>query len=252
MSSRYLYCFVRADRDAAFDAAGIEDEPIDVVTADGVGAVVHDCDGLYDSDDPTTVKRWLLAHQSVVDAAGEAFGTPLPARFDTVIDGDDDRLAGWLADRADELRARLDEVAGHWEYRIGVSWDPSEFERDARESDDRLRELSERGAAAGEGTAYLLEQQADERLRELVDGRRRELQAALLDRIDPAVAAVEDDVEAATPDDEDGVTVAGVAVLSAQEDALGDRLDDYVDAHDVAVAFTGPWPPYSFAPEVDE
>lgn len=250
MTGRYVYCFVRATPGAALDASGIEGEPVDVVTADGVGAVVHDSDGLYDSDDPTTVRRWLLAHQSVVDAAGEAFGTPLPARFDTVIEGDGDRLAGWLADRADDLGARLDEVAGHWEYRIGVSWDPTGFERDARESDDRLRDLRERRAAAGEGTAYLLEQQADERLEELVDGRARELRAALLDRIDPAAAAVEDDVEAATADDADGVTVAGVAVLSAAEEALGDRLDDYVDAHDVAVTFTGPWPPYSFAPEV--
>ena len=43
-----------------------------------------------------------------------------------------------------------------------------------------------------------------------------------------------------------------VAVL-ADDDAettLGERLDTIVEQDGVAVRFTGPWPPYTFAPDI--
>ncbi|MFT4957909.1 MAG: hypothetical protein ACI9EZ_001228, partial [Halobacteriales archaeon] len=82
----YVYCLVDT-RDVGtpeIETTGIDGEPVEVIDVDGVGVVTHVTDGLYDSDDQEEIKRWLLAHQSVVDAAGESFGTPLPLQFDTV------------------------------------------------------------------------------------------------------------------------------------------------------------------------
>jgi hypothetical protein len=96
-SGRYLYCLVdlAAGSEETVDIAGIEDEPVSLVTAqrDSIGALVHSREEPFDSTDLKKLRDWLLAHQQVVDAAGDRFGTPLPVRFDTVIEGDDSDVA---------------------------------------------------------------------------------------------------------------------------------------------------------------
>jgi hypothetical protein len=263
--ARYVYCLVDpagndggdADPDRLAGTTGLDDAPVRLVgggdDAAGVGAVVHDCESVYDTDDEARLRRWLLAHQRVVDAATEAFGAPLPVRFDTVIDGDDDAVVGWLASVADAVREGLASVAGCREYRVCVHWtaDADDFEARARESDARLADLADERDAASEGRGFLVGKQYDARLRELRRARIGELDDAARE----AVAGVARSVDAGDPDEldaDDGVPVASLSVLAPvdDEERLGDRLDDYVDAHPVTVRFTGPWAPYSFAPEV--
>jgi hypothetical protein len=257
---RYLYCLVGlGGHDPALETTGIEGAPVRVVGVDlgagAVGAVVHDADGLYDSTDPAEVRRWLVAHQSVVDAAADRFGTPLPVRFDTVVEGGDDALAGWVRGHGEEILAALDRVAGRREYRLHVAWDRAAFEDRVEGTDDRLVELRAEASEASEGRAFLVGKQAEERLRELAAERRRELLAALRERVEGVVVEMED----ADPRDDDGeadvegTPIGGVTVLCDRdrETELGDRLDAYVDAHEVSVTFSGPWPPYSFVPGVD-
>lgn len=254
---RYLYALVDADRGdpEAFEARGLEGRAVRVLTVEGIGAVVHDCAGLYDSEDPLTVREWLLAHQRVTDAATEAFGAPLPVRFDTVLQGGDETVREWVRSRIATVRECLDRVRGCREYHVGVRWNDEGFEAEVRESDDRLAELADSGESAGEGTAFLREKQYEQRLAELRRARHERLETALFEAIGPAVEAVAGQESPndgpLTPDDvpEEVVTVA-VRAETAREDDLGDRLDGYVDEFDVEVRFTGPWPPYSFVPDL--
>jgi hypothetical protein len=256
---RYLYCLVAADDDAVLDVEGIEGAEPRVVGTGGVAAVVHDRADPYDSDDPARVQRWLLAHQRVVDAATETFGTPLPLRFDTLLTGDDATVRAWLADHSDHVGAELDRLAGHREYRVHVHWDTDAFETEVRETDDRLRELLAKRDAADPGEGFLVEKQADERLRELRRARRGELLDRLVELVGPVAveSELDDDpgsqFEADAGGDADGPPGAHVATLSvlaaqADEGRLGDRLDEFVADPALSVRFTGPWPPYSFAP----
>ncbi len=167
---RYLYCVVESGDDAELSENGIDGEPISVLVQDGLGAVVQPCDSPYDSDDLATVREWLVTHQSVIDAAGEAFGTPLPFRFDTILKGDDDAVREWLVDQSEMLESHLDELAGHWEYRVGVAWDEERVRDELRAEDEELADLRERIDDASEGTAFLLEKQYDNRLRDLQAG----------------------------------------------------------------------------------
>jgi hypothetical protein len=296
--ARYLYCVVDAsgnDPDsgaaadpAAFTAEGLDDAPVRVLRAgdasgDGesaLAAVVHDCDGLYDTDDETTLRRWLLAHQRVVDAAMASFGAPLPVRFDTVLEGGDDTVRGWLDAVGETARAGLGRVAGCREYRTIVQWtvDTETFEADARARDDRLAELASEREAASEGRGFLLQKQYDARLRECRRERVADLSAALREAVDPVARAVESTDGGSTSasgataagssengggtvsgaaegdgdGDDGGIEVARLSILAplADEDRLGERLDAYVADRPVAVQFTGPWAPYSFVPEL--
>lgn len=265
---RYLYCLVytpSADEDADDEVApdwsteGIDDEPVSVITAGAVGAVVHPCDSLYDTDDPQTIQQWLLSHQGVVDEAGEEFGTPIPFQFDTILTGGDEALVEWLRSESDRLETELSALAGHWEYRIEVTHHEG-ARSEIADSDDELSTLQERIDNAASGTAYLLEQQYDKELTKRLRQHRQQQARSIADRISPHVAALESlgtrrstglDIETGQDDETD--PIARFAVLATDEgaDALGDELDEIAADPGVEVRFTGPWPPYTFAPELD-
>ncbi|WP_049924571.1 gas vesicle protein GvpL [Halopiger djelfimassiliensis] len=258
---RYLYCVVRADADATFETTGVDGEPVSIVVEDGIGAIVHACDDLYDSADLAQVKRWLVRHQTVVDEAGEAFGTPIPFQFDTILRGDDAGLREWLRETHDTLERALSELAGHWEYRVEVVETDPVDDAALIEHDDRLRELDERIAASETGTAFLLEKQFDQRLAAVRESRREALTGDLEARLDERAREVHSlerspsaTLEGASGESDaaDGETLCRLTLL-AHEDAegeIGSVLDDVAATDGLEVRFTGPWPPYTFAPEL--
>jgi hypothetical protein len=259
--ARYCYCAVAVpDEETEHSLAieGVEDEPVRLLVEGTVGLLVHDCAGLYDSADPTEVQGWLLSHQAVVDAATERFGTPVPFRFDTVVQGDDETVRAWLADHRERFAEILADLAGCSEYRIEVLVDEETLDAGIVESDDRLRELAARRDDSTEGTAFLVDKQYDKRLKEL----RRSRRTARTERLATRVAEHAREVQ--EPDDptttlgdtpeKEGAVQARLTALADDEgvEAIGSILDDVAAERGVTVRFTGPWPPYSFVPEVDD
>jgi len=252
---RYLYCVVNVDDDAAdFSETGIDGGSVSVLVRDGMGAVVQPCESPFDSDDLGRVREWLLTHQSVVDAAGQAFGTPLPFRFDTILKGDDDAVLEWLADQSETLETHLAELTGHWEYRVGVAWDEDRVQDELEADDAELAELRAKVEEANEGTAFLLKKQYDNRLRDLRRARQEELTARLREGLDPLVSEFEVlDSSRGILDSDSSDEVVQVAFLAHEkrEGEIGELLDDVAADPGIEIRFTGPWPPYSFAPELD-
>ncbi len=257
-NGRYVYCLVdiKTGDPTALSVTGIDDEPIFVIDSERVGAVVHECDTLYDTDDMEQVKQWLLTHQQVIDAAGEQFGTPLPMRFNTILEGGDASVTQWLREQHGKIREELTSFAGTWEYRVRLFWEPSTFEDQIVDQDDRLQELQHRQQQSGAGKVFLLAKQYDKRLRELKQDHRTELTARLKETVSPVVTELIEQ-EPHSPLSEptsstDGEQVARLAVLADETDetALGARLDELVEQEGVSIRFTGPWPPYTFAPDI--
>ncbi|AXR77889.1 Gas vesicle synthesis protein GvpL/GvpF [Natrarchaeobaculum sulfurireducens] len=262
---RYLYCLVRADEGASLETAGVDGEPVSVVVEDGIGAVVHACDGLYDSADLAQVRRWLVHHQTVVDEAGEAFGTPIPFQFDTILRGDDATVREWLRVESATIERYLEGLADHWEYRIEVvEIDPVDDET-LIERDERLRDLETQIDDAESGTAYLLEKKRDQRLATVRAARRESVAADLESRLDQVArevhalerspsAALADDVTGGGEHGPDGEALCRFTVLAHADDegVIGSVLDDVAAIDGLEVRFTGPWPPYTFAPALGD
>jgi hypothetical protein len=257
---RYLYCVVDADDRTAASLAesGVDGQTPFLIERDGLGAVVHDCDAPYESNDPGTVREWLLDHQAVVDESGETFGTPLPFRFGTILKGNDERVREWLDEEAGRLRDALADFAGQWEYRIEVLREANALDDRLAAENDRLAELQERRRDASEGTAFLVEKQYERALREVRERRLREEAAALADRLADIASEVETvDRSGSLLDDDREAEDAHRSTLTvlapeAREENLGDVLDEYAERPEVEIRFTGPWPPYSFAPELGD
>lgn len=263
---RYVYCVVRrseADETDEADEEWLSADGVDggspyLVESDGVAAVVQPCSSPFESEDVRQLRRWLLQHQTVVDDAGETFGTPIPFRFDTVVDGGDDAVTSWLAEEGETFQAVLDALAGCWEYRIEAGFDAERLAEDV-DDDPELRELAAQREEASAGKAHLLDKKYERRRDGLV-----------ADRVDAHRAELTEELEARTEamqavDDSDGATFADAAgeetadadvesislsVLAAREaeTEIGDLLESVADETGASVKFTGPWPPYSYAP----
>ncbi|WP_224270095.1 gas vesicle protein GvpL [Haloprofundus salinisoli] len=260
---RYLYCVVAVDEGEAgtdwTESNAVDDAEAYLVVADGIGAVVHRCERTPNPNDLSTVKRSLLRHQHVVDAAGDAFGTPLPLRFGTVVEGGDAAVREWLVETAATQRRHLDAFAGKWEYRIEVGWEEDALAETVEASDDRLAELAETLDDSSEGTSFLVQKQYDKRLSDLVYAEREERVAALAERLDPLVEEMEElgrpAVSLEDADGSDSGPSFRVAVLAPEENEIpiGDVLDEVKSNPETTdVQYTGPWPPYTFAPSLDD
>ncbi len=141
---RYLYCVVSVDETASFSAEGIEGGSVSIHVEDDLGAIIQPVESVFDSDEMTRVRQWLLTHQSVVDSAGSTFGTPLPFRFDTIFTGDEGVVSEWLRDNYSDLLRALDWLAGRWEYRIDVRWNEELVSEQLRTEDVELQQLATR------------------------------------------------------------------------------------------------------------
>ena len=267
---RYLFCLVSLDEVQRshdelqpgideFSTTGIDDETAYLVTTDGIGAVVQHCESLFDSDDVRQVQRWLLAHQRVVDEAGETFGTPLPFQFDTILKGDDAAVRDWLERTANRLESELETFAGHWEYRIQVTWADDHLTSAVLEANEELRAMRPEEDDVGEGTAFLREKQFAQRLERARRARCEELAGDLearLNRLARSVTSLGPPRIASSigVDDDRPEPFARFAVLAREDRAgeIGDELDEIAAIPGIEVTYTGPWPPYTFAPALGE
>lgn len=258
VESRYVYCLVDTTGVSTLDVDinGVAGNALSLVEHDGIGAVVHDCESLYDSDNEAEIKRWLMQHQRVVDAVSDVFGTPLPVRFDTIIEDDDAAVRGWLSSQAETIRTQLAALSGCWEYRIEVLWDDHSYREEVAATDETLQELERRKSDSSAGKAFMLQKQYSKYLRERILERETELQALLEEQVLPVVNdhTVQDSSANESADEDDdhrSVTKRSVLADESDEMALGERLDTVAAERGVKIRFTGPWPPYTFAPELE-
>ncbi|MCU4753517.1 GvpL/GvpF family gas vesicle protein [Halobacteria archaeon AArc-curdl1] len=258
---RYIYCVVDVEAGEELEATGIDDEPVRVITTDGIGAVVHDCDDVYDSNDHTEIHRWLLRHQSVTDEAAEAFGTPLPFQFATIFRGNDEVVCEWLKAERDNLEDALDSLAGHWEYRIEIVRTELIDAQALESDDDRLAELRAEIESATPGRKFLLESKYDDRLGRIRSDRNESIIHDVRERLETHAREVHEldpspdtRLQTDAKRSKEGRPIGRLTVL-AREDLqsdIGSVLDDVAGKPGLEVTFTGPWPPYSFTPSFGE
>lgn len=253
---RYLYCVVYADDDESFTTEGIEGRDVSLLVEDGLGAVVQSVNSVYDSDDMTRVRQWLLKHQRVVDTAGGEFGTPLPVRFDTIFKGGDETVVEWLRRNHRQLDDALDWLSGCWQYRIEVRWDEQAVGEKLTQEDTKLQELETRIDSASDGTRYLLESQFEQRLAQRLEQRRNRLQERLIEEIMPYAVGIQRSKGTSNvlsaENDTHIETAVQLSVLTerSHEEQIGEKLETIAEREHHDVRYTGPWPPYSHAPQI--
>jgi gas vesicle protein GvpL/GvpF len=170
---------------------------------------------------PRPSPETLWSHEAVVRRL-MALGAVLPLRFGTMLDGEQ-ALREILSERHDEFAEGLERVRGHVELGVRVLGAPAR----------------ERPQGQGSGRAYLMA---------LHDAHHRTERTAR--EVHEPLAAVADDARLRPPAAPPTILAAAYLVDRGRVDAFKAHVSALnAERDDVSIAWSGPWPPYSFVPE---
>jgi hypothetical protein len=247
----YVYAIVAAPSSSALEVSGIEEQPVHWLEHDGFGvaaSVVDPSDWTGDAGaehlkDLAWVGPRAYRHEQVVEAVMEAHAAVYPARFGTLYSRPD-RLRQALDARRDLLRDFLASVEGTAEWAVKGLLDREQAATRGDAPDDES------------GTAYLQRKKAQQ-----------EATAALDDWLDTVAETLFDPL-AAQADDARVLSVPADAgrdrevafnwaflVPEARTDAFRTAVQTQSDRYaddGVTLDLTGPWPPYTFRPSLEE
>jgi len=260
----YVYCVARGDGHYLLGPIGLDARLVYTLDSGGIRAVVHNCQAEpYQSEDPQVVKRWVMAHQRVVRAATEAFGTVLPMTFDMIVragagGGATAAVKAWLDEGRDRFAHLLDRLADKAEFGVQVFWDREAIAATLVEDDDELRRMQDEARSKPKGLAHLLQQKLAKAVRTAMEEQADRFAQDFYARIRRCVEDVRVDKlkkgnggkghRAAIH--RGGVPKQMLLNLSCLVQAgsgdLGQVLDEIQETKGISVRFTGPWPLYSF------
>jgi hypothetical protein len=247
----YVYCVARGDGNCLLGPIGLGGQVVYTVGSGDIRAVVHNCRAEpYQSQDPQVVQGWVVAHQNVVLAAAEAFGTVLPMAFDMIVRGASGggaagALRDWLDERRDRFPRLLDRLAGKAEYGVQVLWDRQVIAAWLVESDDELHKMQNEAQGKPKGLAHLLGQKLAKAIRAAMEKQADLFAQDFYARIRRCVEDVR--VDKLKKVDGGKQMLLNLSCLMQQGSGeLGRVLDDLQQTKGISVRFTGPWPPYSF------
>jgi hypothetical protein len=231
VSAVYVYAVVRPALGGAL-GRGVRDEPLSVLTAGAVAAVVGEVD-----DAPATTPEHVRGHDAVVKRLAELTDAILPARFGTV--HAPSVVADWLAATAERLIEALHLVAGREQMTLHVFESATADETGSVQRSDAPMIAMTSGA----GARYLAERQRYWRDRAAPP----ELES-LRSALGGLIAA-----ERVEPRDAPGFRVSVYHLITrGQSDAYRDAVETHRDrVPGLHVRVSGPWAPYAFVPTME-
>ncbi|MFB6283155.1 MAG: gas vesicle protein GvpL [Halobacteria archaeon] len=250
---RYLYCLFSLGGDCSIEKEGVDGEKVYCISVGDLTAAVHTCDGIYDTDDRDKVREWLFRHQYVIDSVGEEYGTPIPFRFDTLIEGGDEQVEEWISENYDDLEDILEQYNGRWEYRAQLYWNVDELDRELIDSNPELSDLRKEIESGGSGRSFLLEKKLKAKLKDYRAEKGKEFMDGIKDDVEDNVVEIEESKPTGENTAEGEKKHVGSLVILMEkgaEEQVGEVLDEVAARPGVEIKYTGPWPPYSFISEV--
>jgi len=247
----YVYCVAHSAAGCDLGATGIDSTEVRGIPFQDICAIVHDCTAEpYQSDDEAVVRRWVEAHQRVVDSAMERFHTVLPLSFDTVVRGGEDAspeaaVLDWLRDEYNELKGKIDRLRGKREYGVQVFYDPVALGEAVARGRDDIARLRREMDMQSPGTAYMLRHKLEKALKTAVE-------EAVQERFKDfyrTIGGHAEDVKIGKLGPGNGrVMLMNLSCLVTEDKVaeLGDELEKIESIDGFSVRFTGPWAPYSF------
>ena len=198
------------------------------------------------------MKVWVIAHQKVVDAAWQRFGTVIPIGFDTIIRGNEvadpeENMKNWLRDDYDNLKTKMEKVKGRAEYGVQVFWDSKVMAQKITEESLEVKKLEEEVKSKPRGLAYMYRQKLEELLRKEMGKQADRYFKEFYEKIKPHANDLHVE-KTKKAEDENMQMLMNLSCLLPKDGSkvLGDELEKINAVEGFSVRYTGPWPPYSF------
>jgi hypothetical protein len=254
----YVYAVTRAGVVVTGAPPGLDDSAVRIVELADLAAVVSPAHGAHyaaheverRSEDVNWVAPRASAHDAVVTWLADR-GPVIPLPMFTLFT-DERRVREMLRQRANDLRATLERVAGADEFGLRVFRLEDVLLKHVATLSDRVETLERQAREATPGQRYLLERKLDTERR--TEARRIALEVAgeaYASLVPHARESVREPLPAKARED-----AAGVAVLNAYFLVERANLEPFQrevtslvrtrEAQGFRFDFTGPWPPYHF------
>jgi hypothetical protein len=236
----YVYGLMRADDVRAGGDFAQDKPPIEVVVHEDLAALTSAVEG-----EPVRLRREAVtSHSDVLQRALER-GPVLPMRFGTVVPDADTLKRDLLAARREQMRARLDELAGKAEFRLKVTYKEEPMLRSILAQDPALKRSAEAIRGLPAEASHFQRVGLGERITLAVQARRDSDAQQLLSELASLAVAVEV-----------GALQQPEMALNASflvSDEMRDRFDQTVErlaserAQLTEFKLIGPLPAHSFA-----
>jgi hypothetical protein len=253
---RYIYGIATGGKDVNLGQIGINGSRVYTVTYQELSAIVHSCPlAPYQSTDEEQVKKWVIMHQNVLDAAKGHFEIIIPLGFDTIIKcseedvSPDEFVRDWLKRESGRFRDVITHIAGKDEYAVQISYTPALLSKyTVRLSPEALRVKNEM-AGKSPGIAYIYQQKLARILKADLEKLTDAWYLDFFERIKKQTDSIK--IEKNRKLDADKVMLLNLSCLVAKKkvDGLGEELEKIKNMEGFFVHFSGPWPPYSFVVE---
>jgi hypothetical protein len=254
----YVYCVARDPARCLLGPIGLDGADVYTLASANLCVVVQNCRAeTCRSEQPDTIKRWMLTHQSVVAEATKAFGTVLPMAFNMIVAASEggtaleqwhtagENLMAWLDEKRDRFTGLLHKLAGKAEYGVQVFWDPKVITAALVQSDPELHRIREEARTKPKGLAYMLQQKLAKAARAALEAQADRHIACFYAQVRECVEDIR--VGPLKKVDNGRQMLLNLSCLMDRGSvALGRVLDEIQGTEGVSVRFTGPWPPYNF------
>ncbi|MBI2060270.1 MAG: GvpL/GvpF family gas vesicle protein [Nitrospirae bacterium] len=247
----YVYCVAEGSQEIDPGLKGIEGGSVFSLSAQGLSAIVQECDAPLPTEDARRVSEWVMVHQTVVESMWEKCSAVVPSSFGAVVvpkDGKsaEENLREWLALEAESLRGKMAKLRGKAEYGVQVSWDPMIVGPRLTKNDAEIQKLEQEIQGKTPGAAYLLKQKLEGLVRRRLEAGADIYFKEFYQRI--KACSLEVQVEKARREQPPRQMLANFSCLMPKGDAsgLGNELEKIGRIEGFFLRFTGPWPPYSF------
>ena len=256
--ARYLYCVAESGVETSLGKIGLDGEEVYTIPFMDLCAVVHNCPPEpYKSEDSEVVKRWVVAHEKVVETVWERFGNVLPAGFDTIIKGEEDanaeeNIKKWLKQEHVNLKEKMNRIRDKAEYGVQIFWDPKLMADEIARADQEIQSLNQDIKLRPKGMAYMLRQKLENLLKKKLEKKVRLFFEDFYVRIEKSVDEIRVEktkkISAGSIGNEKKQMIMNLSCLVDRKkpEQLGEELERINEQEGFTVRYTGPWPPYSF------
>ena len=190
--------------------------------------------------------EWLGAigyrHQSVMNDLMRG-GTILPLRAFSLYSSAE-VLKGELERNAQIYAKILERLDGKQEWTLRVEFDPEAWSDALVHRVESLRTLAAEAERASSGKAFLLRKKLDEEKKRVSRDEEQKVVAEIERAVMETLAC---DTVAETRQQRSGAFPQINVLINRDEESVLQEIADRYSGEGIAVAITGPWPPYSFA-----
>jgi ribosomal protein L12E/L44/L45/RPP1/RPP2 len=251
--ARYVYGIVTGGKEIRLGPVGIENSEVYTITYQDLRAIVHSCPAKpYQSLDDEMVKKWVKAHQNVLDISREHFNVIIPLSFDTILKPGDDGICAdqvvrnWLMKDSVLFHSVISQISGKDEYAVQVSYTPSTLSKNMPEPGPEILKIKNEITQKSPGVAYIYKQKLEKLIKvdmqKLADSWFHDFYRRINQHANKIV------VEQTRKLENDRVMLCNFSCLVSKDkvEGLGEELEKINNIEGFSVHFSGPWPPYSF------